>query len=53
MIKKTRDAYTALKANIRAGNRGKPGSKRGVKAESKPRTFRRAGQPYDNRCLFW
>jgi len=28
VIKKVRDAYTALHANIRAGNRGKQGSKR-------------------------
>ncbi|MFJ9933740.1 RNA-guided endonuclease InsQ/TnpB family protein [Streptomyces virginiae] len=54
VIKKTRDAYTALKANIRAGNLGKPGSKRRVKAESKPVTFRPdAAQPYDDRCLSW
>jgi len=54
IIKKTRDAYTALKANITAGNLGKPGSKRRVKAETKPITFRReAAQPYDDRCLSW
>ncbi|MGK4584265.1 RNA-guided endonuclease InsQ/TnpB family protein [Kitasatospora sp. HPMI-4] len=54
VIKKTRDAYTALKANIRAGNLGKPGSKRRVKAESKPIAFRpEAAQPYDDRCLSW
>jgi IS605 OrfB family transposase len=54
VIKKTRDAYTTLKANIRAGNLGKPGSKRRVKAESKPITFRpEAAQPYDDRCLSW
>ena len=54
VIKKTRDAYTTLKANIRAGNLGKPGSKRRVKAESKPITFRpEATQPYDDRCLSW
>ncbi|MEU6760688.1 transposase [Streptomyces sp. NPDC046685] len=54
VIKKTRDAYTTLKANIRAGNLGKPGSKRRVKAESKPVTFRPdAAQPYDDRCLSW
>ncbi|MFD9481581.1 RNA-guided endonuclease InsQ/TnpB family protein [Streptomyces nojiriensis] len=53
-IKKVRDAYTALKANIRAGNLGKPSSKRRVKAESKPIMFRReAAQPYDDRCLSW
>ena len=54
VIKKTRDAYTTLKANIRAGNLGKPGSNRRVKAESKPITFRpEAAQPYDDRCLSW
>ncbi|MEU5894241.1 RNA-guided endonuclease TnpB family protein, partial [Streptomyces sp. NPDC047461] len=46
-IKKVRDAYTTLKANVRAGNLGKPKSKRRRKAESKPITFRRdAAQPY-------
>ncbi|MGP3689694.1 RNA-guided endonuclease InsQ/TnpB family protein [Streptomyces sp. IBSNAI002] len=54
VIKKTRDAYAALKANIWAGNLGKPGSKRWIKAESKPITFRpEAAQPYDDRCLAW
>lgn len=54
VIKKTRDAYTTWKANIRAGNLGKPGSKRRVKAESKPIMFRpEAAQPYDDRCLSW
>ncbi|MFJ9543257.1 RNA-guided endonuclease InsQ/TnpB family protein [Streptomyces sp. NPDC101225] len=51
-IKKVRDAYTTLKANIRAGNLGKEGSKRRRKAQSKPITFRpEAAQPYDDRCL--
>jgi hypothetical protein len=36
VIKKVRDAYTSLHANLRAGNLGKKGSKRRVKAESKP-----------------
>jgi IS605 OrfB family transposase len=54
VIKKVRDAYTTLKANIRAGNLGKPGSKRRTKAESKPIAFRPdAAQPYDDRCLSW
>ncbi|MEV0266002.1 transposase [Streptomyces sp. NPDC050617] len=54
VIKKARDAYAALRANIRAGNVGKPASKRRVKAESKPITFRPgAAQPYDDRCLSW
>ena len=54
VIKKVRDAYTTLHANIKAGNLGKPGSKRRVKAESKPIAFRAgAAQPYDDRCLTW
>ncbi|WP_329249946.1 transposase [Actinoallomurus sp. NBC_01490] len=54
VIKKVRDAYTTLKANIRAGNLGKPGSPRRVKAEGKPIVFRpEAAQPYDDRCLSW
>jgi hypothetical protein len=53
-IKKVRDAYTTLRANIRAGNLGKRQSKRRRKAESKPITFRPdAAQPYDDRCLSW
>ncbi|MFB6675097.1 RNA-guided endonuclease InsQ/TnpB family protein [Streptomyces sp. NPDC056390] len=54
VIKKVRDSYTTLRANIRAGNLGKEGSKRRRKAQSKPITFRpRAAQPYDDRCLSW
>ncbi|MEU3896347.1 transposase [Streptomyces sp. NPDC045251] len=54
IIKKVRDAYTTLHANIRVGNLGKPGSKRRRKAESRPVTFRsKAAQPYDDRCLSW
>ncbi|MFJ4548644.1 hypothetical protein ACIP4X_05365 [Streptomyces sp. NPDC088817] len=54
VIKKVRDAYTTLHANIRAGNLGKPKSKRRIKAGSKPITFRpEAAQPYDDRCLSW
>ncbi|WP_407555223.1 transposase [Streptomyces sp. Pv4-95] len=54
VIKKVRDAYTTLHANIRAGNLGKPKSKRRIKAESKPMVFRSdAAQPYDDRCLSW
>jgi hypothetical protein len=54
VIKKTRDAYTALKANIRAGNLGPAGSKRRIRAESRPVVFRPdAAQPYDDRCLSW
>ncbi|MET9879994.1 RNA-guided endonuclease TnpB family protein, partial [Actinacidiphila glaucinigra] len=32
VIKKVRDAYTTLHANLRGGNLGKPGSKRRIKA---------------------
>jgi putative transposase len=54
VIKKTCHAYKTLQGNIRAGNLGNPGSKRRVKAESKPITFRPdAAQPYDDRCLSW
>lgn len=54
VIKKVRDAYTTLHANIKAGNLGKPRSKRRMQAESKPITFRAsAAQPYDDRCVSW
>ena len=54
VIKKVRDSYTTLKANIRAGNLGRPGSKRRIRAESKPVGFRPdSAQPYDDRCLSW
>ncbi|MER6378409.1 transposase [Streptomyces mirabilis] len=54
VIKKVRDAYTTLHVNIKAGNLGKPRSKRRVQAESKPVAFRAgAAQPYDDRCLSW
>ncbi|MFE2095351.1 hypothetical protein [Streptomyces sp. NPDC059460] len=38
-IKKVRDDYTTPKANIKAGNLGKPGPKRRIKAESRPITL--------------
>lgn len=54
VARKVAGAYATLRANIRAGNLGKPGSKRRVKAESKPIQFRRdAAQPFDDRCLSW
>jgi IS605 OrfB family transposase len=54
VIKKVRDSYTTLKANVRAGNLGKEGSKRRRRAESKPIAFRPdAAQPFDDRCLSW
>ena len=46
VARKVAGAYATLKANTRAGNLGKPGSKRRTKAESKPITFRAdAAQP--------
>ncbi|MDQ0599244.1 putative transposase [Streptomyces canus] len=54
VIKKTCDAYTTLKANLKTGNLGKPGSKRYRKATEKPLAFRPQGaQPYDDRMLSW
>jgi putative transposase len=54
VIRKACHAYKTLEASIRAGNLGKPGSARRVKAESRPVTFRPdAAQPYDDRCLSW
>src|SRR5690349_6153068 len=54
LIKKVTDAYTTLKANIKAGNLGKKGSKRRIKAESKPIVFRPdAAQAYDHRNMGW
>jgi putative transposase len=50
-VKKVVDAYTALRASIRAGNLT---VKRRVKAESKPVRFRsEAAQPFDDRMLSW
>jgi len=54
VIKRTCDAYATLKANLKAGNLGKPGSKRYRRATGKPITFRPEGaQPYDDRMLSW
>ncbi len=54
VIKKTCDAYAALRANLKAGNLGRPGSKRYRQATGKPVSFRPEGaQPYDDRMLSW
>ncbi|MDI1463306.1 transposase [Catellatospora sp. KI3] len=54
VIKKVSDAYKTLSSNIRAGNLGRPGSKRRRDAESRPVSFRwDAAQPYDARMLSW
>ncbi|MFG2470918.1 RNA-guided endonuclease InsQ/TnpB family protein [Streptomyces canus] len=53
-VKKVVDAYTTLKANLRAGNLGPPASRRYRKAVSTPIVFRpEAAQPFDDRCLSW
>ncbi|MFD7407619.1 RNA-guided endonuclease InsQ/TnpB family protein [Streptomyces sp. NPDC059866] len=54
VIKKTCDAYRTLAANAKAGNLGKPWSKRYRRATQKPIAFRPEGaQPYDDRMLSW
>jgi IS605 OrfB family transposase len=54
VIKKACDAYATLRANLRAGNLGRPGSKRYRRATEKSVTFRpEAAQPYDDRMLSW
>ncbi|MHC5261006.1 RNA-guided endonuclease InsQ/TnpB family protein [Streptomyces sp. UC4497] len=53
-IKKTVDAYATLRANLKAGNLGRAGSKRWRKATGEPVAFRaQAAQPFDDRCLSW
>ncbi|MET8746580.1 transposase [Streptomyces sp. NPDC004728] len=53
-IKKTCDAYTTLKANLRSGRYGRPGTRRHARAAGKPVVFRaEAAQPYDDRMLSW
>ncbi|MFI7295587.1 RNA-guided endonuclease InsQ/TnpB family protein [Streptomyces sp. NPDC050121] len=54
VVKKTCDAYATLKASLKAGNLGRPDSKRYRKATGKPIAFRPEGaQPYDDRMLSW
>lgn len=54
VVKKVVDGYATLRGNIKAGNLGPEGSKRRIKAESKPIGFRpEAAQPFDDRCLSW
>ncbi|MER7794445.1 transposase [Streptomyces sp. NPDC097640] len=53
-VKKVVDAYTTLRANLRAGNLGSPMSKRYRAAVGTPIGFRpEAAQPFDDRCLSW
>lgn len=54
VIKKVADAYASLKANLKAGNFGKPGSRLRRRVEADPVRFRPdAAQPYDARMLSW
>jgi IS605 OrfB family transposase len=54
VIKKTCDAYATLTANLKAGNLGRPGSKRYRRVVEKPVVFRpQAAQSYDDRMLSW
>lgn len=53
-IRKVADSYTTLKANLRNGRYGTPGSKRRTKVEASPIGFGSlAAQPFDDRCLSW
>jgi len=53
-IRKVADAYTTLRANLRNGRYGKPGSTRRAKVETSAIRFRSlAAQPFDDRCLSW
>ncbi|MUL61197.1 transposase [Mycobacterium sp. CBMA 213] len=53
-IRKVADAYTTLRANVRNGRYGAPGSPRRRKAQADPIRFRPlAAQPFDDRCLSW
>jgi hypothetical protein len=54
VIGKVADAYTSLKANVRVGNYGPPGSASRTKALGAAIRFREVGaQPFDARCLSW
>nr|WP_246537516.1 hypothetical protein [Saccharopolyspora endophytica] len=54
VIKRVADAYSTLRGAIRNGRLGRSGSKRRVKAESKPVEFRLdAAHTFDDWCLSW
>ncbi|MCJ0873986.1 transposase [Streptomyces sp. AP-93] len=54
VVKKVCDAYATLKGNVKAGSLGPEGSRRRLRAESKPIVFREdAAQPFDDRILTW
>lgn len=54
VIKKVADAYTTRKANLKAGNYGRPGTKRHAAVSDTAVRFRPlAAQSFDDRCLSW
>ncbi|WP_241741060.1 transposase [Streptomyces sp. L2] len=54
VVKKTCDAYATLRANLKGGRLGRPGSARYRRATEKPVAFRPCGaQPFDDRMLSW
>lgn len=53
-IKKTCDAYATLRASLKTGRLGRPGSARHRRATQQPVVFRPFGaQPFDDRMLSW
>jgi putative transposase len=53
-IRKVADAYTTVRANLRNGRYGNPGSARRHNVPAEPIRFRSlAAQPFDDRCLSW
>ena len=53
-IRKTAGGYATLKANAKAGNLGRVGSAKWLRAMGKPIQFRpNAAHPFDDRCLSW
>ncbi|ALO07839.1 transposase [Streptomyces venezuelae] len=54
VLRKVADAYTALRASLKAGSLGRRVSKRYRGVAGKPVVFRPdAAQPFDDRCLSW
>ncbi|MEW2478867.1 transposase [Mycobacterium sp. NPDC049093] len=53
-IRKVADSYVSLRANLRNGRYGQPGSRRRRKVEANPIRFGAlSAQPFDDRCLSW
>ncbi|MFI8951789.1 hypothetical protein ACIGO6_35470 [Streptomyces sp. NPDC053750] len=54
VVKKACDAYATLRANLKAGRLGRPGSAHHRRATENPVAFRPHGaQPFDDRMLSW